>query len=264
MERLRHLDKPDEKASFERARNEAVAAAVEALSELHSKEVRAKLERFVRLQPNDNRFVMPHDESILNNRDPLFWFSGFVRLFPRGDCAERCAQRPTQLSSWRWAKTLLTRADFPLWRQDVEFVSSVYNVHLRRAQVHAVEVSTQQANFTAQQKSDMAGLTAHGLVASALASGEVNSVREALKRKNLEKPVEVALQKMQITQRKVRGSEAEKDNLVPKFFALRLWSGCSSLFFTLNPHDIRSPITVSLLQNDMHLDQEFSLDVSDG
>jgi hypothetical protein len=36
----------------------------------------------------------------------------------------------------------------------------------------------------------------------------------------------------------VRGSEAEKDNLMPRFFGLRLWSGCSSLFFTLNPHDI--------------------------
>ena len=101
------------------------------------------------------------------------------------------------------------------------------------------------------------------MVASAIASGEVNSIQEALRRKNLYKPVEVALQKMQIIQRNVRGSEAEKDNLIPKFFALRLWSGCSSLFFTLNPHDIRSPITVCLLQNDIRFDREFSLDVSD-
>ena len=263
LERIRHLDKPDDKARLEQERAKAVAAAVEALSQLHSKEIRAKLERFIKLTPDDNRFVMPHSAGILNNRDPLFWFSGFVRLFPRGDCVEKCAQRPTQLSAWRWAKTLLTRADFPLWRQDVEFVASVYNVHLRRDQVHAVEAGIQQAGFTAQQKSDMEGLTANGLIASALASGEVNSVREALRRKNLEKPVQAALQRMQIIQRKVRGSEAEKDNLVPKFFAIRLWSGCSSLFFTLNPHDIRSPITVSLLQNDMHFDQEFSLDVSD-
>ena len=68
---------------------------------------------------------------------------------------------------------------------------------------------------------------------------------------------------MQIIQRKVRGAEAEKDNLLPKFMALRIWSGCSSLFFTLNPHDIRSPITMSLLQDDLQLDKKFSLDLTD-
>ena len=263
LERIRKLDKPDEKARIEQQRAMAVAAAVEALSKLHSKEVRSELNKFVKLAGDDDRFVIPHNAEIINNRDPLFWFCGFVRLFPRGDCWERSTQRSSKLSSWRWAKTLLTRADFPLWRQDVEFVASVYNVHLRREQVHAVEMGIQSATFSAQQKSDMEGLTAQGLVANAIASGDVNSVHEALKKKNLHKPVEVALQKMQVIQRNVRGSEAEKDNLVPRFFALRLWSGCSSLFFTLNPHDIRSPITLCLLQDDVRFEKEFSLDLSD-
>ena len=61
----------------------------------------------------------------------------------------------------------------------------------------------------------------------------------------------------------MKGSEAEKDNLIPKFMALRLWSGCSSLFFTLNPHDIRSPITLILLHGDARLEKTFSLDVDD-
>ena len=68
---------------------------------------------------------------------------------------------------------------------------------------------------------------------------------------------------MQISQRNVRGSEAERDNIRPKFLALRLWSGCSSLFFTLNPHDIRSPITLLLLQDDYRFEKRFSLDLSD-
>ena len=50
---------------------------------------------------------------------------------------------------------------------------------------------------------------------------------------------------------------------MPKFFALRLWSGCSSLFFTLNPHDIRSPITLVLLQADAKFERAFSLDLDD-
>ena len=263
LERLRKLDKQDDKEKLEQQRAMAVAAAVEALSKLHSKEIRANLERFVRLTSDDDRFVIPHSADILNNRDPLFWYCGFVRLFPRGDCVEKCTQRPTRLASWRWAKTLLSRADFPLWRQDVEFVASVYNVQLRREQVHAVEMGIKSTSFTVQQKSDMDGLTAQNLVANAIASGDVNSVRDVLKKKNLDKAVQVALQKMQVIQRNVRGSEAEKDNLLPKFFGLRLWSGCSSLFFTLNPHDIRSPITMSLLQDDIRFEKEFSLDLPD-
>ena len=62
--------------------------------------------------------------------------------------------------------------------------------------------------------------------------------------KNLEKSVEKALRDMQVCLRKVRGSEEERDTLIYKFRALRIWSGCSSLFFTFNPHDIRSPLTI--------------------
>eukprot|EP00973_Karenia_brevis_P052688 7321683-Karenia_brevis.AAC.1 len=61
----------------------------------------------------------------------------------------------------------------------------------------------------------MGKLTAAGPVAHALASGEVESVREVIRQKNLEKPIKTAFRKMQISKRNVRGSEAEKDNLMP-------------------------------------------------
>ena len=49
LDRIRKLDKPDEKARIEQQRAMAVAAAVEALSKLHTQEVRSKLHHFVRL-----------------------------------------------------------------------------------------------------------------------------------------------------------------------------------------------------------------------
>ena len=104
---------------------------------------------------------------------------------------------------------------------------------------------------------------AKGLMATAMAEGNVNLVSELLRRKNLDLPINEAFRKMQIIQRNVRGSEAEKDSLLPKLFALRLWSGCSALFFTLNPHDIRSSITMALLHGDMRLERQFSLDMPD-
>ena len=150
-----------------------------------------------------------------------------MRLFPRGDCAEKCHGRSTMLPAWRWAKCLLTRVDFPYWRLDVEFVASLYNIFLRRDQVAAVEASVRSSKLTDDNLNDLQ-TTATGLVAQALSSGDVNSVRDLLKKKDLDAPIQKTFRRMQIIQRSVRGSEAEKDNLIPKFTALRIWSGCSS------------------------------------
>ena len=60
---------------------------------------------------------------------------------------------------------------------------------------------------------------------------------------------------MEIALRRVEGSEAERDVLRFKFGALRLWTGCSLLFFTLNPHDIHSPLLVHFIgDREEHLD----------
>ena len=231
----------------------AIAEAVDALAKLHHKETIAKLKDLLYADQGQNASLkVTFSDTFLNNSDPLYWCKCFMRLFPRGDCQERCLdsegnqKRLTPLPSWRWAKCLLTRADFALWRLDVEFVASLYNVFLRRDQIWAVEASMKgtlsHANVAEIQK-----VTASGLVAHALSSGDVNSVRSLLKQKNLHGPLKQTFQRMQIIQRSVRGSEAEKDSIMPKFFGLRLWSGCSSLFFTLNPHDIRSPLTLLLV-----------------
>ena len=127
------------------------------------------------------------NSTFLKNTDPAFWFSCFVRLFPRGDCAERCGERLAPLSRARWVKCLLTRADAPQWRTDVEFVATLYNVLLRRDQMHAVEASFRSPHLSTANLEDMGKLTAESLVALALSSGDANSVKDVLRRKNLEK-----------------------------------------------------------------------------
>jgi len=266
LARLKDTPEASAREDILRRRAHAIASAVDGLAKLHHHDSQAKLREFVRTNASTNSssvLKIPHSSDYLSNKDSLFWFSCFVRLFPRGDCAERCSERLTVLPSWRWAKTLLTRADFHLWQTDVELVATMYNVFLRRDQVNAVEASVRSTRFSQTQLADLQGITATGLVASALSSGDVNSVREMLKKKNLDVPVQAAFRSMQIIQRNVRGSEAERDNLIPKFLALRVWSGCSSLFFTLNPHDIKSPITLSLLDGCDKLEKRFSLDFTD-
>ena len=112
-----------------------------------------------------------------SNKNLVFWFSCFVRLFPRGDCAEKCLERSTHAKSWRWAKCLLTRRGFSLWRQDVEFVASLYNAFLRRDQISAVELYFKLHTFTEGEAKELSSVTAAGLIANALSSGDVKSVR---------------------------------------------------------------------------------------
>ena len=233
-------------------KNEAILIAVDELSKLRHKETMDKLKEFVHREQNiDGKVPISLSDHLLSSRNPAFWCHCFMRLFPRGDCAERNPARTTSLPSWRWAKTLLTRSDSSSWRQDVEFIASVYNVFLRRDQINAVEMAVRSVAFTPAVAEDIQQITATGIISRALHTGEVNSVREILKQKNLDQPLQTAFRQLQIVQQQVRGSEAEKDTLIPKFCALRLWSGCSSLFFTLNPHDIRSPLSISLLQDDV-------------
>jgi hypothetical protein len=274
LERLRRAGGDSDQTALQKERAVAVATAVEALSKLHNEAIHKKLDELAATEKAQSKIeVCLKDKIFLNNHNPLFWYSCFVRLFPRGDCAERCSERPTHLPSWKWAKCLLTRADTDHWRTDVEFIASLFNIFLRRDQVNAVEIyykrqqhaeiDTGNSTLSKGKLEAMSKLTADGLVAHALSSGEVNSVKEVLREKNLDKAIETTFRQMQLIQRNVRGSEAEKDNLMPKFIAMRIHSGCSVLFFTLNPHDIRSPFSISLLHGGGKLRKHFSLDFTD-
>ena len=107
----------------------AVAAAITGIAELRSKEVRKELEKFAAMEADKKEVLLiEHGDQFLSSSDPSFWGACFLRLFPRGDCAEKCPPRQSRLSSREWAKHLLMRADFKLWRMDVEFVASLYNI----------------------------------------------------------------------------------------------------------------------------------------
>ena len=105
-------------------------------------------------------------------------------------------------------------------------------------QVYKAPELVRACGNTWAEKSILSQFIADGLIEQSLSCGEVNSVKELLRKKNLDSAIERTFQKMQMVQRKVRGSEAEKDNLILNYLAMpmHLWS--SSLFCILNSHDI--------------------------
>ena len=167
LARLAKSTDSSKKDQLLRDRSLAVATAVEALTKLHHQETLSKLQDFVRRDKDVcNELTIVHANEFLSSRNPLFWCSCFMRLFPRGDCAERCPQRSTPLPSWRWAKCLLTRFDSCLWRQNVEFIASLYNVFLRRDQINAVEASIRGSRLSQDTLGELQKLTSTGHVHS--------------------------------------------------------------------------------------------------
>ena len=68
---------------------------------------------------------------------------------------------------------------------------------------------------------------------------------------------------MKLALRHVVGSEGEREFLWMKSVALRVWNGCSSVFFTLNPHDIWSPLLVVFCHGETWQREKISLDWGD-
>ena len=190
-----------------------------------------------------------------------------MHLFSRGDCAERDRRRQLgpytkDLGQWgkKWAHSLVRRADFTGWRLSVDFIASLYNILLRRDQMRAVHIEV--SKLSSREAELLSKVSADDILNAARASGDCDTLRKILRTDGLDDALKSTFRHMQTAQRNVRGSEASKTSLQNKFTAVRLWSGCSSLFFTLNPY-ARQPLTLALCNEDHFHIENFSLDLSD-
>ena len=89
---------------------------------------------------------------------------------------------------------------------------------------------------------DLNTLTPHDMVAAALQTTQSQSLASILKNKGVDPKVKRVFRSMDIAMRSVDGSDSQLTAYRYKFAALRLWNGCSLLFFTINPHDIHTPL----------------------
>ena len=248
----------------------AVAAAVKALQDLHNEQIKKELERFHNeLESAIPRANVLRREDVLSSFASEFWHDCFVDLFFRGDCQERVpGGRPTKLPDFLWAKCLLSRHDNTAWRTSLEFVASLYNILLRRSQMRAVHFVVVRSSVLSQTDMEaLAKVTAKDFIAEALTSGDCDSLKDILRRQGLDHKLHATVRAMDLAFRRVRGSDTEKSSMRQRFIAMRVWNGFSSLFFTLNPHDIRSPITLVLADHDRFLSrhhaERFSLELGD-
>lgn len=214
-------------------------------------------------RPSAPILQLRHQQRLLNSFDPNFWACCFVDLFFRGDCKEKYPQHARQLGGKKWIRLLQRRADFRGWTSCKEFAAVVANILMRREQMWAVHRYIMVNTTFYRNLIHYDALTAIDFVAAALASGDCNTVRELMRKKGVELKVRSVLQSMDIALRDVEGSDAERDTFRYKFLGMRVWNGCSFVFFTLNPHDIHSPMLIVFANADNHQMEQVSLDWGD-
>ena len=118
-----------------------------------------------------------HGHKPLNTYAPEWWVLAFTDLFFSGDFMARRG-----LSLRQWARTLVRRADFAGWAACKEFAATAYNICIRRAQMWAVKAYVSSSPVFKRSFSENCLLKPADLLASALAAGECDSIRAALRK----------------------------------------------------------------------------------
>ena len=253
----------DDGAMQAAAREEAhcLAEAVHALRSLASSETRKQLNAF-REHVDGQRTVLRvgHENKLLNTFSSEWWVCVFTDLFYRGDFIV-----PKGLGLRQWVHLLLHRVDFSGWMLSKDFAAVSHNLIIRRKQMWNVYkyMTTGAGKHMPEVMHALADVRPTDFVASALAAGDAPSIRAALRKRNVEPKVRSILRSMDVALRGVEGSESERDIFRFKFIGLHIWSGCSLLFFTLNPHDIHNPLLLVFLGPEGSQHERISLDWDD-
>ena len=101
---------------------------------------------------------------------------------------------------------------------------------------------TQTSDVWKSVQEDLHSLEPKDIVASALAATNCSTLQRALRDEGIVPKVKNVLRSMDVALRNLEGTESYAAGFRYKYTAMRLWNGCSLVFFTINPHDIHAPL----------------------
>ena len=106
---------------------------------------------------------------------------------------------------------MIERVGFRGWALSKEFAGTVHNIVLRREQMYQVHRYVSTSDVWKRISPSLCDLEPRDFIASALAAGDCESIRGALRKKDVDTKVKTLLKSMQVAVRDVRGSESEID-----------------------------------------------------
>jgi hypothetical protein len=248
----------------EQQRALALAEAVHALKSLGNKEARGRLNDHERKRTGNIVLIQHgHEPTFLSHFEPTFWTCAFADLFPYDDCHEKYPHVHQSIKLRKLANVLTCRAVFLRWRESLEYCGVVYNLCVSRAHMYNIHKFTMTNKWFQRTAADLETLGADEWIEQALRCGECYNVRDALRRKGLDDRVRTLLSQMQVASRDVEGSAAARSALRFRFVATRVWCGCAFVFFTLNPHDNKTPLLIVFGHGERFGFRRLSLDWDD-
>ena len=139
----------------------------------------------------------------------------------------------------------------------------MYKIFLRREQYGAIKCLVLKNLLFTKTAHILAKLTARDIIQAEVQTGEATSVRDVLRKAGIDDDLQRILRVLQVVQRSVQGSDAERSSLRHKFCAMKLWNGMSFIFFTLNPNEWGSPLTLLFRTPYDEKVKKFSLELTD-
>ena len=159
--------------------------------------------------------LVAHDMQLLNTFHPDWWVLCFTDLFYRGDF-----KVPPRFSLRSWGAALLKRRDFAGWAASKELAATIHNIVARRTQMWHVHRYLLKSQHAHQIEDSLQSIYPGDFVRAALAAGDCESIRSALRKKNIDTTVKDILKSMDVALRGVEGSESERDVFRFKFISL--------------------------------------------
>ena len=159
----------------------------------------------------------------------------------------------------------MKRVDFHGWTLSKEFAAVAANIFMRREQMASIHQWFRAERGFTRIQDTLATLSVRDFVAAAAAqTGDFKSLAHALQCNPARSArLHQLFREMMVVLRDIDGSEAHRSCTIYKMKALRVWCGCSFLFFTLNPLDHQHPVFVSYLNSQTHEVEQVDLQAPD-
>ena len=210
----------------------------------------------------DNIVKIPygHQGGLASAYSPLYFQKIFVTLFPWYDGSERSLERHkhgnASLTDKRWAKALLMRHSHKRFRLNPEFIACASNVFLRREQQRALNILVKKHWF--QTTADhLANLKVEDSFFAATTLGQSKSVKQTLCSEQIPEAVKLLVKHLDLSQRSVPYTTANRRAFRWKFAGLRIWDGSSVICWSLNPSDVSHELVLSYICDDVWKNKRF-------
>ena len=162
-----------------------------------------------------------------------------------------------------WSDLLLHQMDKPWFRQHKEWQASAYKYILRREQIRAVETLVHTDQTWKDEASEVQRLSSEDVLQLAHNTSDSASLRKVLFDSEVLPHVRKSLKHVVKVMSKVSGTDSERHKFHAWFESLRVYHGTGVLFWTLNPRDTESALTIRYMADGLWKHEIIPLDADD-